>query len=204
MAWVGIALSVASTVMQARNTAAAGRAEQEAAVARAQGLEHQAAQGRQIAGQERATAQRAAMEQRRQGRLLSSRALARAAASGAGAGDPTVELILGDIGAEGEFRAKSELFIGEERARGFETQADLLIFESEQERRGGRTARKASERQAFTQLLGGGAKIFGQVRETTGSDGLGLGRYGGLPTTGRVHPGTGRRLDPAGRLIGPV
>ena len=75
-----------------------------------------------------------ASEQRRQGRLLSSRALAVAAASGAGAGDPTVENIIGDIGAEGEFRALSEMFIGEERARGLEMEADLRIFEAGQER----------------------------------------------------------------------
>ena len=111
--------------------AAAGKAEQAAARARQQSLEHQAAQARQSAGQERAAAQRGAIEQRRKGRLLSSRALALAAASGAWAGDPTVENILADIGAEGEFRALTELFVGEERARNLEMQADLKIFEGD-------------------------------------------------------------------------
>ena len=153
---IGIALTVASTVLQASSTLAAGKAQQRAA-------EHQAAQGRQQAGQERASSQRAAIEQRRQGRVLSSRALALAAASGAGAGDPTVENILGGIGAEGEFRALNELFIGEERARGLETQADLRIFE-------GKEARKASKTKAFSQVLGGAA--------TAASFGQGLSRYG--------------------------
>lgn len=172
---IALVLGIGATLVQASGTLAAGRAEQQAANARAQGLEHQAAQGRQAAGQERATAQRAAIEQRRQGRFLASRSLAVAAASGAGAGDPTVENILGGIGAEGEFRALSELFIGEERALGLETQADLRIFESEQERRAGKAARRASRGTAFAQILGGGATAFS-------ASGQGLSRYG--PATG--------------------
>ncbi len=182
---IALVLAVGGTVVGAANTLAAGKAEQEAANVRAQALEHQAAQARQAAGQERATSQRAAIEQRRQGRLLSSRALARAAASGAGAGDPTVENILGGIGAEGEFRALSELFIGEERARGLETQADLRIFESEQERRAGSAARRASRTKAFAQVLSGAAKVAGsdvfkkkKTTETTGGSGQGLARFG--------------------------
>lgn len=176
---IALVVGIASTVVQASSTLAAGKAEQQAANARAQGLEHQAAQARQVAGQERATSQRAAIEQRRRGRLLSSRALAVAAASGAGAGDPTVENILGGIGAEGEFRALSELFIGEERARGLETQADLRIFESEQERRAGKAARSASRLAAGAQILGGTAKAFS-------ASGQGLSRYGPLPATGTI------------------
>lgn len=184
-------LTGAATAMQAANTLAAGRAEQAAARARQQALEHQAAQARQAAGQERAASQRGAFEQRRQGRLLSSRALARAAASGAGAGDPTVENILGDIGAEGEFRALTELFMGEERALNLETQADLKIFEGLQERRAGDVARRASRGVAFQQVLGGGAKIAGM---STGGDGQGLSRYG-TPQSVRA------RLDPRTRRL---
>lgn len=161
---------VVATAVQASSTLQAGKAEQRAA-------EHQAAQARQQAGQERASSQRAAIEQRRQGRFLASKALARAAASGAGAGDPTVENILGNIGAEGEFRALNELFIGEERARGLETQADLKIFE-------GKEARRASKTQAFTQVLGGGASVFDRLDKnkkpsgTSGGSGQGLSRFG--------------------------
>ncbi len=205
---IALVAGVAATGVQAGSTLkagkaeqealqAAGQAEQEAALARSKALEHQAAQGRQQAGQERATAQRSASEQRRQGRLLASRALARAAASGAGAGDPTVENIIGDIGAEGEFRALSEMFIGEERALGLETQADLRIFEAGQERRAGAIARRAGVRAgaaarsasrgtAFAQILGGAATVAGsdvfkkkkKTTETTGGSGQGLARFG--------------------------
>ena len=164
-ATIGIVLTVASTAIQAANTLAAGRAEQAAARARQQALEHQAAQARQNAGQERAAAQRGAFEERRIARFVESRALARAAASGAGAGDPTVENILGDIGAEGEFRALNELFIGEDRARNLEMQADLKIFEGDQERRAGDIARSASRRLAFAQVLSGGARAFGRASD---------------------------------------
>lgn len=190
LAIAGIALSVVSGFVQASNTLAAGRAEQQAARVRQQALEHQADQARQTAGQERAAAQRDAIEQRRQARFLSSRALARAAASGAGAGDPTVENILGGIGAEGEFRALNELFIGEERARNLETQAILKVFEGDQERRAGDVARRASRGTAFAQILGGtasGAAIgfdaFGRKTKkpknpTLADSGQGLSRYG--------------------------
>ncbi len=180
-ATIGIVLTVASTGLQAVSTLQAGKAEQQAGRDRQAALEHQAAQARQNAGQERAAAQRGAIEQRRQGRFLSSRALARSAASGAGAGDPTVENILGDIGAEGEFRALTELFVGEERARSLEHQADIKVFEGDQERRAGDIARGASRFGALTTVLSGGAKaagIYAKMPDTTASTGTGLSRYG--------------------------
>ncbi len=151
--------TVASTALQVVGTLQAGKAEQQAANARAAALEHQAKQAEQAAGQERAASQRASIEQRRQAQLVESRALAVAAGSGAGAGDPTVENILGEIGAEGEFRALSELFIGEERARGLETQADINVFEAAQQRTAGAVALSASRGKAFGQLLVGGGKL---------------------------------------------
>ena len=156
---IKIGISLASTAMQAMQTSAAGKAEQQAANARATALNYQAAQARQAAGQERAAGQRNAMEQRRQARLVSSRALARAAASGGGTGG-TVETILGDIGAEGEFRALNELFIGEERARGREMQADARTFEAGDERRAGAIARGAANRKAGMGLLSSGVSMY--------------------------------------------
>ena len=94
-----IGLTLASTAFQALQTSAAGKAEQQAANARQAALNNQAEQARQIAGQERATGQRKALEQRRQARIVSSRAMAVAAASGGGTGG-NVETILGVLGAE--------------------------------------------------------------------------------------------------------
>ncbi len=89
----------------------AGRAEKKAAISDAKQLQYRA-------GQTRASAQRAAGEERRDARYLSSRARAVAAASGAGASDPTVVNLLADIEAEGEYNALARMYEGEESARG--------------------------------------------------------------------------------------
>lgn len=94
------------------------------------------------AGSERATSQRAAAEERRQKNIVQSRAQAVAAASGGGASDPTVVDLQGDLEVEGEYRALSQLYEGEERARG-------LI--------GAASAKKVEGRQALTGGLIGAA-----------------------------------------------
>lgn len=103
------------------------------------------------AGNERATSQRAAGEERRQKNLVTSRAQAVAAASGGGASDPTVVDIMGDLEAEGEYRALSAMYEGEERARGLETAA---------------SAKKVEGRQALTGGLMGAAGTFLQGAES--------------------------------------
>jgi hypothetical protein len=149
---IGIGLTAAASMMRAKATAAAGEAEQRAGKARQKSLKHQAKQARQNAGQERASAQRAAIEKRREARYLSSRALALAAKSGGGTGG-SAAVILGDIGAEGEFRALTEMYTGEERAKHLETQADSLIFEGNQERIAGDIRRRSSKSAATSQLI---------------------------------------------------
>jgi hypothetical protein len=154
MAPVAIALTVASAAMQAKNTAAAGKASQQAA------LDHQAAQARQAAGQERAGAQRSAFDQRRQARLAESRALALGAASGAGTADPTFVNLFGDLGAEGEYRSLTALHGGEERARNLEMQADLRQFEGAQAAIAGGIEKRLARSKASAQLVGGLADAF--------------------------------------------
>lgn len=75
------------------------------------------------AGQTRAMSQRDAYEQRRQAKLVQSRGIAVAAASGAGADDPTVVNQIADIGGEGEYRALTALYNGETQAQANEQQA---------------------------------------------------------------------------------
>lgn len=190
MAEVMIAMTLASTAFSAVNQLQAGKAQQKAA-------DHPADQARQAAGQERAAAQREAIEQRRQGGFIASRAQAVGAASGAGGAG--LENILGDIGAEGEFRALSSMFMGEERARGLEMQADVKEFE-------GKEARRASRMGAITTALRGGAKAagighdagyFGSASTATGSPKNLLVKAPGLAHYGGAGPPTGwarRRL----------
>jgi hypothetical protein len=130
-----LATAIGGTLMQASAAKQEGREQQSLA-------NYEAAQADTNAKQERASAQRAAIEQRRKARLVQSRQQAVAAASGAGVSDPTVVDIMGDTEAEGEYRALTELYQGEERARGLEDQAATRRYE-------GRLLKKAGNRRAI-------------------------------------------------------
>ncbi len=67
-------------------------------------------------------------EEERNKELMHSRAIALAAASGAGVDDPGMVKILGDINAEGEYRIMSKLWSGQDEAEG-------LIFRAEAAKR---------------------------------------------------------------------
>jgi hypothetical protein len=134
----------------------------------------EALQLEQQAGQDRASSQRAAGEQRRSARYLQSRVQALAAASGAGASDPTVVNLIGDIAGEGEFRALSALYEGESSARGMEYGARLA-------RKTGKAAATASYLKAGSTLLGGASSWYDKY----GSGGFSNpGRGGGLANYG--------------------
>lgn len=115
-------LAVASTVLQAGGSIMQGNAANESA-------QFQAAQLDQQAGQERASSQRSAMEEQRQARLALSRLQNNA---GGGGGDATAVKLAGDIAGEGEYRALTALYNGEERARGMETSAGARRYEGKQ------------------------------------------------------------------------
>jgi hypothetical protein len=136
----------ASTVFSATGALQAGAAQKQAADFAAQ-------QAEQAAGQSRASAQRRAEEERRQARFIGSRARAVAGASGAGVSDPTVVNLLGDIAGEGEYRALTALFQGEDAGRVLETDAMLRRFEGGQ-------AKKASMFDAGSTLFSGGSKLL--------------------------------------------
>lgn len=124
------ALLVAGTAVKAGGTILSANSQAKALRKEAQQLDIQA-------GAERATSQRSAMEERRQARLTASTALARAAASGAGASDPTVINLIAGLEGEGEFRALTQLYNGEEEARGLEAQARARRKEAKNAKRAG-------------------------------------------------------------------
>ena len=97
----------------------------------------QAAQAQQQAGQERATAQRAAIEERRKADLALSRGQAVLASSGGGTLDPTAMRLMGGIAQQGEYNALSALFQGEETARGLELGAAAKRMEGKQAKKAG-------------------------------------------------------------------
>lgn len=144
---IPLALMAASTALQAGGTIIGSSAQ-------SRELKYEAAQLDQQAGQERASSQRGAMEQRRQARLLQSRALARAAATG-GASDPTVVNILARLEGEGEYRALTALYEGEERARSAEMQAKARRKEAKNVKRAGLI-------HAGGQILQAGSTMYGR------------------------------------------
>lgn len=97
----------------------------------------QAAQAEQQAGQEQATAQRVAIEERRKAAIVVSNVRAASAASGGGATDPTVLNIEGGIAQQGEYNAMSALFEGEERSKALKLQAASTRMEGKQAKKAG-------------------------------------------------------------------
>ena len=114
--------------------------------------EFMGAQQEQQAGQDRAAAQRQAIEDRRQARLAQSRL--QALAGGAG-NDPTVVKLSSDIAGEGELRALTSLYQGEERAKGREVSAQASRIQ-------GDNARSAAYTSGIAQALQSGSSMYQQ------------------------------------------
>ena len=123
MSAVGTGISVLDSIGQGIQQKAAAREQRRIADYNRQLAERQAENLEQTAGQERASAQRSAINQRRQTAAAMSRAQAVAGASGAGALDPTIVNILGDIGFEGDYREGVAGFEGESRGQALEYEA---------------------------------------------------------------------------------
>src|SRR5262245_47667509 len=120
---IPMALTAASTALQAAGTLVGGDAAAQAGRARAQAYNFQAKQQDMMAQESRAAAQREALDKRRQGDLLQSQLQARAAASGGGAADPTVLDLGGGLAGRSQLAALTDMYRGENRARGLEDQA---------------------------------------------------------------------------------
>ena len=123
------AIAIAMAAAGAMNTIAQGEFAAKQAKAQARQL-------RQIANRQEAIAQREAIERRREARYLASRATAMAGASGAGVEDPTVQNILGEIDAQGEYNALVALYDGSMSARQTRMDADARREEGRMARRG--------------------------------------------------------------------
>lgn len=115
-------------------------------VAQKQEADYVAAQRRTQAGQERASAQRGAIEQTRRGKLAESAAIAKGAAGGGSVGD--FYSTIAGIGAESEYARLASLFEGEDAARGLESQAALDVY-------GGDEAVRAAKHTAAGYRAGG-------------------------------------------------
>lgn len=147
---IPIALMAGGSLLSAGGTIIGANAE-------AKQLRSEAAQIEAQAGLERASSQRQAMDEKRQARLAASRGLAVAAASGAGADDPTVVNLLAGIEGEGEYRALSALYSGEESARGMEAEARA-------KRAGAKSTKTAGLLKAGGTILSAGTSIYDRFK----------------------------------------
>lgn len=145
------AVSAVGSLVASSEAASSAKAEGKAQEAMA---EWHASQLRYKAGQERASSQKAAENERRRGRLAQSRAKAVAAASGGGATAPTVMDILARLRGQGEYNAQSALYEGEETAKGLETQAEATIQEGKYARAAGNYRSKFTKRAGYLSAAG--------------------------------------------------
>ena len=150
---VSAGMAVGGAAMEYQGAMDAAEGGIAAAEAQAAMRDYEASQMDTRAAAERATVHMAAREERRKATLLSSRAQALAAASGGGASDKTVADIEADIIGEGEFRALSLLYEGEERARDLETGADLQEYEGRLGIEAAKISKKATKRRATAGLF---------------------------------------------------
>lgn len=132
---------VLGSLVSAKGTLEAGRAQENAA-------RYQAAQLRQNAGQVEASSQRGAEDKIRQAKLMASRALAVAGASGAGVSDVTMQNLIAQITGEGKLASLTALYEGQTEAAGMRRQAAATEYE-------GASARVASRYKATSTLLEG-------------------------------------------------
>lgn len=119
---------------------------------------YQAQQLRINASEALASSQRQAYEVGRQADYVASTALARAAASGGGASDPTVVNLMARNAGEMAYRKSVALYQGEERARLLNMQADAKEFEGANVRANSMLVGASQFAAAGASLLRGSAK----------------------------------------------
>lgn len=157
MAELAVASAVISAIggaVTAAGTIASGNAAKE-------GAYFKAAQEDQASKESRAASQRGAMEARRQASLVQSKIQAGAAASGAGASDPGIVKLESDVAGRGEFQALTEMYKGENRARGISDQAMG-------DRMSGDAAQTGSYFKGAGTLLSSGGSFYDRYNKTYG------------------------------------
>ncbi len=152
---VAAGLSLASGVGRFFSIRQAARAQERASKYTQALAENRAIALEQKANLSAAIAQRAAISERRAGRVLESTALARAAASGADVSSPGITAVIGDIDREMELRVLTRLYEGVEAEKGLRYEALLARKEGENFRWQGKVARKLGFAEANLALLKG-------------------------------------------------
>lgn len=153
-------MTIASTVMGVAGQQSQGRAAQRRAEGERQAAYYTAAQMEQRASQAEAASQLDAREEIRKAKLMQSRALALAAASGGGVVNPNVLRVLSGIAAEGELAKMTQLYKGTERARLLRMQATATRFEGDQRAEAGASAKKAANIASLSTIMSGAKSMY--------------------------------------------
>lgn len=131
------------------------------------------------ANEERAAGQSAAGIEMHKAALAQSRLTALAGASGAGASDPTVAKLAGDIETEGRVNAGMAMAGGEQKAVGIEHQSTVDKWVAD-------TNARIKNSSANTTLIGGILGAAGGMGQNYYRSRMGA-RYGGEPWQSYVH-----------------
>lgn len=178
--FIAVAMTAASTVMSANAQNQQAAAIQQQANRRQTEANFEADQLDVDAGQALAVSHRQAEDEGLKARLLNSTVLARAAASGAGASDPTVLNIMARTSATGAYRQGVALYEGEEQARTNRLRAAGLRYSGDIGIADALTASRAANAGATATLLTGGAKTASLYSKY----------WAGPSTTAPSNPGT--------------
>lgn len=157
---LGPALQIGSTILSADSQYEKGNAGVVVANRRRAMDEFQAQQLETEAGQSKAVSQVQAGDIARQVAIVQSATLARAAASGAGAQDPTVLNVMARTGAEGAYRQAVALYEGEAQARIDLARAGAARFEGQTNVSDAAAAKRQADIGAGATVLAGGAKAL--------------------------------------------
>lgn len=155
---LGPALQLGSTILGVGNAIARGNAMRAIGARRRASAEFEAAQLRLAAEEASGAGLRAAQDETLRAQTVNSTALARAAASGAGASDPTVMSILARTGAEGAYRSAVAMYQGESQARLDRLRAAAASFDGETSSQDASMSGRLADMTAVNTLLSGGVK----------------------------------------------
>lgn len=160
MAVAAVAVGVVGLALQAYSAINANQDAKKIAAKKRQLAEFDAEQLEGQAGQELAASQRVALTEERQSKLVQSRALALAAASGGSASDPTVLRIVSGIASEGAYRQNLALYQGEEKARQMRLTARAERITGEIQAGSSASQGRSILTQTAGSILGQGASLY--------------------------------------------
>ena len=153
-------LQLSSTILNVGSQFARAGATRTVAARRKAALEFEAGQ-QEIAAQESSgVALRAAQDEVLKARTVNSTALAKAAASGAGASDPTVMAVLSRTAGEGAYRSALAMYEGEAQARLDRMRAAALRYQGAVGEADAQTAAQQSGIGVASTLLSGGVRLL--------------------------------------------